>query len=201
MSEEFKSENPDYTSLKRVRLDIKRVSKGRLWNQTAQALSSARAEIRREDAERSEARPRKVRHAEALARAKKLAEAIIDAFESGEMMSALSDAGVRMQQNEDVYQEYLCAFDAHEKDPWDEGKEAECNRLETAAHAASDYLTMNGKGEEQAEYLKALDFIDSPVPSIRLFNVCRAKAGWNVASGCFGACGLAFPSKRWRRPI
>ena len=49
--------------------------------------------------------------------------------------------------------------------------------------------------------MKALDFIDSPVPSMRLFNVCRAKTGgWNDDAGCAGTCGLAYPSKMWFQP-
>ena len=35
---------------------------------------------------------------------------------------------------------------------------------------------------------------------MRLFNVCRAKSGWNIEDGCAGTCGLAYPSKLWRQP-
>ena len=53
------------------------------------------------------------------------------------MLSALSDAGQRMQQrNKEVCQGYLCAFNAHMDDPCDAEKEEKFNRLEAAAHEA-----------------------------------------------------------------
>eukprot|EP00974_Lingulodinium_polyedra_P015888 1542416-Lingulodinium_polyedra.AAC.1 len=55
-------------------------------------------------------------------------------------------------------------------------------------------------GEEQPEYLKAMDFMDVLTPRIRYFNACRAKtSAWDNARNCAGTCGHAFPSKMWYR--
>ena len=47
---------------------------------------------------------------------------------------------------------------------------------------------------------KALDFIDSRGPSLRIFNVCRARARYDARLGNHCSCGFAFPNKLWHRP-
>ena len=56
-----------------------------------------------------------------------------------------------------------------------------------------------GKGALQAEYLKALDFMDSIAPRLRYFNVCRAKTGYDPTSGCSKDCDYALPDTMWRQ--
>jgi len=56
------------------------------------------------------------------------------------------------------------------------------------------------KGDQQVDYLKAGDFVDTIGPNMRMYNVRRAKTRWDDKKGRHCSCGLAHTSKMWRRP-
>ena len=60
----------------------------------------------------------------------------------------------------------------------------ECSKLQ-------DYRTADKYGDEKYSIIKATDFADSPLPGMRVFNLCRAKLADQ------STCGLAFPAKLW----
>ena len=76
-------------------------------------------------------------------------------------------------------------------------------RLEEAEDklaAATGFKTMKEKGEEQPAPLKALDCVDAITPTMRIYNVCRAKTTYDTVKGRRCSCGLAFPAKMWSQP-
>eukprot|EP00974_Lingulodinium_polyedra_P100297 9715135-Lingulodinium_polyedra.AAC.1 len=68
-------------------------------------------------------------------------------------------------------------------DPENEMKQKAVEDAEEKFSASEDYNTFKEKGEKQADYLKAMDFMDILCPRFRYFNVCRARTGWNPKTG------------------
>eukprot|EP00959_Pyramimonas_sp_CCMP1952_P226151 4729163-Pyramimonas_sp.AAC.1 len=66
-------------------------------------------------------------------------------------------------------------------------------------HEMDDYKAAKEKGEQQPEYLKALDFVGNQSDNAQLLGACRMGSGWGEKRE--GACsrGLALPDKLWRR--
>ena len=56
------------------------------------------------------------------------------------------------------------------------------------------------KVDEQIAFRMFFDFMDTFGPDIRVYNVCRAKTGYDQSTGCACSCGLAFPNKLWLQP-
>eukprot|EP00975_Prorocentrum_lima_P062037 12883407-Prorocentrum_lima.AAC.1 len=54
-------------------------------------------------------------------------------------------------------------------------------RAEELVLSRTDYQAYKYYGEKQAEYLKALDFMDILTGKIKFYNDCRAKTNVNVA--------------------
>ena len=42
--------------------------------------------------------------------------------------------------------------------------------------------------------------MDAIGPRMRIYNVCRARAGWNDKKNCQCSCGLSYPAKMWTQP-
>ena len=84
--------------------------------------------------------------------------------------------------------------------PDNEDLRLEAERLHEEVVESGDYLTLKEMGDKQAEHLKSLDFMDTIGPNIRVFNVCRAKTGCDLAKGTACSCGLAYPAKLWTKP-
>ena len=61
--------------------------------------------------------------------------------------------------------------------------------------ASYDDETLTEKGEDQAKYMHALTCVGTLGVSTRVYNDCRAKAGWGKETGLVWSWGLAFPNK------
>ena len=86
------------------------------------------------------------------------------------------------------------------QDPSNEELRLDTERLHEELAQSGDYQTLKETGDQQVEYLKALDFMDTIGPKIRIFNVCRAKSKWDFKKEVACSCGLAYPSKLWLQP-
>ena len=87
----------------------------------------------------------------------------------------------------------LCeAYHKYDNDPTEENLK-QYELIEESYETSRNYKTLAEKGDQQAAFLKALDFADYITQNIRLYNVCRAKSGDQTT------CGLAYPSKLWHQ--
>ena len=73
-------------------------------------------------------------------------------------------------------------------DPTNKVKIELCDEAEAALLADNDFTTASDRGEQQVEFLKALDFDDIVVKGWRVYNLCRAK----TRNGGTKSCGLYF---------
>ena len=194
----FQEANPDYATAQCVKRDLKIANKGRLWVAQAQHISLAKTEI--QQGRGLEENLKGIRKKKAIMqRATLLAQALLNALKSGNLIAAFSAAGQRMKKDDAVGQQYIQAFDEAMDDKDDERKQIRLDNLEEELAQTMDYETCIEYGEKQSAMLKALDFIDAYGEGLRLYNVCRAKTGWNKAQGKHCSCGLAFPAKMWAR--
>ncbi len=186
-----KEAGEDYTKMERVRKDMKAVNKGRVWTGTARSLVQARDEIKGEERETGVRVPRRKRNKMILARAQQLAEALIGLLnQSVFVWQAFESAGERMFKNSKAWDQLQSEYDKFTDDPSDKNLKS-LEELEELWEKSQEYTTLKEKGDQQAAYLKSLDFLDYVTENMRMYNVCRAQVGQN------GTCGLPYPSKLW----
>ena len=82
--------------------------------------------------------------------------------------------------------------------------EASLSHLEAAEEeyaSAGDSEPCKLAGEEQGEYLKALDCIESLTPNVILYNDCKARTSkqGDAELGIPCQCGPAVPAKPWKQ--
>ena len=194
----FRAANPDYATYQGVRRDQKMANKGRLWNSAGQHINKAKQEIQGGRGLEASLKGSKKKKA-IMERAHLLAQALLNSFKSGNLLAAFSAAGERMKENDVTGQQYIRAYDDAMANKDDERRQIRLDNLEPELAQITDYQTCSEYGEKQSAMLKALDFIDAYGEGLRLYNVCRAKTGWNPAEGKHCSCGLAFPAKMWAR--
>ena len=134
-------------------------------------------------------------------RAEKLAAAFLEALKDGQLIGVFEKAGAQLQVSAAVHEEYEEALTVYLQDPLNKEKKKRAEELEQQCAETHDYQTLKEKGVDmQIKYLKALDFVDTLGPSMRVYNVCRARTGWNDELGVACSCGLAYPNKMWHQP-
>ncbi len=181
----------DYCDEVRVRKDMKSINKGQTWANTARSLVEARDEVKAEEQILGVRVPKKQRNKMILHRAQELAEALVGLLhQSVPVWQAFEAAGDRMFKNSKAWDQLQVAYDKYDEHPT-EVNLREVEELEEKWEKSREYTTLAEKGDQQAAYLKALDFLDHVTENMRLYNVCRAKVGQS------GTCGLAYPSKLW----
>ena len=79
-----------------------------------------------------------------MSRAQSLAEAVLDALKAGNFIDAFSEAGKSMEKSEDIAQQYIKAYEAYMKDPYNEGLKEKLDELVAAQAATEDYHTLKG---------------------------------------------------------
>eukprot|EP00974_Lingulodinium_polyedra_P030117 2899918-Lingulodinium_polyedra.AAC.1 len=89
-----------------------------------------------------------------------LAETLVEILQEGGLFEALADAGRRIDRQEKYSHEYQKLFDEFIADPEDETKRKAVEEAEEKFSAFEDYNTFQEMGEKQADYLKAMDFMD-----------------------------------------
>ena len=179
---------------------MKRANKGKEWNARADAMLKARDEIDAENKDTDVKMTSTKRRKAILDRATSLAQAMVEVIKEGGFFEAFAGAGLRMERANDTAELYQKAFDDYMNDPKNEEKKRAVEEMEEAYAATRDYQTCLEKGEQQVDYLKALDFVDTIGPKMRIYNVCRAKTSWDWSRGVACSCGLAFPNKMWYQP-
>ena len=111
------------------------------------------------------------------------------------MMSAFANAGIRLAQMDRVQGPRLIeAYEVFFNNPTKENFEI-MTTLEVEFQKMQEYDCMAEKGNNQVEWLKALDFSDQWTENLCVFNVCQAKL-----PGHRGTCGLCIPAKLWEQP-
>ena len=133
-------------------------------------------------------------------RATSLAQAFIEALKEQNLTDVFGGAGERLTAAASLGANYSEAYDSYMQDPSNEELRLETERLHEELVQSGDYHTLKETGDQQVEYLKALDFMDTIGPNIRIFNVCRAKTGWDPKKGVACSCGFAYPNKLWLQP-
>ena len=203
-SPEERDEDPEYATVSIVHRDLKRYNKGQTWAHTGRHLSECQREIA-EDKKKGlmDDESWKQRKVTARNKARWIASAFIKALEKGDMLKAFATAGGRfegqMGEGPGSYRELNKLYEIYLQDPTNLDKREAVERAEEAFHKARDYTTM-ADDPQQVEYLKALDFVDAISADIRVYNVCRARTGWDAKRNVACSCGLAFPSKLWLQP-
>ena len=181
----------DYMTPERVRKDMKAVNKGKAWADTAKSLVQARDEVKGEEKETGVRVPKRQRNKMILARAQELAEALVGLLnQSIPVWEAFTAAGDRMFKGSKLWDQLQQEYDKFTEDPSDKNLES-LEELEELWEKSQEYTALKEKGDQQADYLKALDFLDHVTENMRMYNVCRAQVGQS------GTCGLAYPSKLW----
>ena len=112
------------------------------------------------------------------------------------MMDAFRRAGMHFgsQEQRKAYEELEELQIAVTMDPTNEAKVKACDEAEAKLTAEDDFTTASDRGDQQTEYLKALDFDDVIVKGWRVYNLCRAKHGDQRT------CGLYYSGKLWTQP-
>ena len=195
----FKEANPDYATAQGVRRDQKIANKGPLWNAQALHIAQAKKELQQGVGPEGGLSRQKKKKA-ILERATLLSQALLSAITSGNLISAFRAAGKRMEEDDQVGQEYIKTFEAAMADKDDERQQIRLDNLEPEIAQTMDYQTCNEYGDKQSAMLKALDFVDAHGEGLRMYNVCRAKTRWDPTTGTHCSCGLAFPAKMWEQP-
>ncbi len=95
-----------------------------------------------------------------------------------------------MFQNSKAWGQLQSEYDKYNDDPSEKNLQS-LEELEELWEKSQEYTTLKEKGDQQAAYLKSLDFLDYVTENMRMYNVCRAQVGQS------GTCGLAYPSKLW----
>eukprot|EP00959_Pyramimonas_sp_CCMP1952_P342181 7168658-Pyramimonas_sp.AAC.2 len=67
--------------------------------------------------------------------------------------------------------------------------------MEKELQEHGSYRTCKNMGAQQAQYLKALDFVSKWSDNINLYHVRRCRAGWDADKNCACSRGLASPNK------
>ena len=132
-------------------------------------------------------------------RAHLLAQALLSSLQNGNLLAAFSAAGRRMKEDNETGLQYIHAYEEAMLDEEDERAQNRLDSAEAEMAMTTDYQTCSEYGVEQAEMLKALDFIDTYGEGLRIYNVCRAKTRYNPDKGKHCSCGMAFPSKLWKK--
>ena len=175
-------------------------NKGELWVQRTKYIVQAKRELA-EEAERSGEGPAGDLKKRAIrARATLLAQAFIEALKEQNLTDVFGSAGERLTAAASLEEDYTEAYDKYLQDPSNEELRLETERLHEELVQSGDYQTLIETGDQQVEYLKALDFMDTIGPNIRIFNVCRAKSKWDFKKEVACSCGLAYPNKLWLQP-
>ena len=136
---------------------------------------------------------------EILARSKTLAKALLNAVSHGKLLSKLAKAGSNFEKHGQQWDELEALYEEFEQAPWDGRLQAAVEEKEAEFTAAMDYKTGEEYGDQQPEFLKAMDFFDEISPDFKLYNLCRANTGWDEQNQKACACGFAFPSKLWKQ--
>eukprot|EP00959_Pyramimonas_sp_CCMP1952_P371140 7772242-Pyramimonas_sp.AAC.1 len=125
---------------------------------------------------------------------------------NGDIFAAFSNAGedmvdaLRCAEEYDILLNRYLAMHGNGEEVQKAAKE-EVEEKEKELHEMGDHKTAKEKGEQQPNYLKALDFVDKWSGNMQLFNVRRRSAGWDTKKENACSCGLDFPEKlRWKGP-
>eukprot|EP00975_Prorocentrum_lima_P058894 12350659-Prorocentrum_lima.AAC.1 len=84
----------------------------------------------------------------------------------------MDDTGRAFDELEIVYKQAMNDASDQNMQAYEQAEELLLSRM--------DYKACQEYGERQAEYLKALDFMDILTDKIRIYNVCRAKTNVNA---------------------
>ena len=194
----LRAEIPDWATPQGVRRDLKMRNKGRLWNMAGQHINAAKLEIK--DGSGLESGLKGHRRKKAIMdRAYLLAQALLNSLRSGSLLAAFRAAGSRMLEDNETGLHYLNAYEEAMLDEDDESAQNCLDCAEAEMAMTTDYQTCSEYGAQQAEMLKALDFIDAYGEGLRIYNVCRAKTRYNSKQDKMCSCGLAFPNKLWKK--
>eukprot|EP00975_Prorocentrum_lima_P018580 3912471-Prorocentrum_lima.AAC.1 len=95
-------------------------------------------------------------------------------------MTAFAAAGWRMDDTSKAFDELELSYKRAMNDASQQNID-EYERAEDLLLSHTDYQACKEYGKRQAEYLKALDFMDILTDKIRFYKVCRAKTNVNAA--------------------
>ena len=198
-STEQKEKRLDYCHINEITRDKNFMNKNMKWIQRSKNMARAKKELT--VAKLLNGLTNKQQKEAIRTRANELAESFLSALTDGGLWEVFEAAGDRMlhvtapisEAYETVYLQYL-------EDPHNSNLKERLEYFQRKLFEAGSYKTMAHTGTAQPQYLKALDFQDSLGPSMRLYNVCRAKTGWDCKRGIACSCGYAYPSKLWWRP-
>ena len=176
----------------------KRKRKGEKWVNKGKCLVQAKNEIREETNNGTcsyDCSTASLRKAAVLDHAGELAKALVEALHAGTYFEAFKAAGDRAYKDSAIAEEWQAAADAYFQNPEGDGLKDRYEAAERALDQTTDYEACAEFGEQQPDFLKALDFCDYLGPKMAVFNVCRRKTGRNRCT-----CGKAYPSKLWKQP-
>ena len=90
-----------------------------------------------------------------------IAEAVAQALVRGKMIDVFLRAGKMRIKTAELADEYEVLFNKFANDPKNEESRNQVEEMEAKFAATGGYDTSKEKGDQQVEYLKALDFVDS----------------------------------------
>ena len=156
----LRAETPDWATPQGVRRDLKMQNKGRLWNQAGQHINAAKTELRNGSSLENSLKGHR-RRQEIMKRAYLLAQALLNSLSSGNLLEAFRAAGSRMLEDNETGLHYVNAYEQAMLDESDEEAQNCLDCAETEMAMTTDYQTCSEYGAQQAEMLKAIDFIDA----------------------------------------
>ena len=158
-------------------MSIRLKAKGDNWVRSSKAISKAKKDLQQKR-ERGEKITQQEMKERAITEGKKqLLDALLEALKDGDFFGALTSAGKRMNTIADKEKNYTEVLKTYlYSNVNNEGVHRVMVDIKQEELAAlNDYVACKMQGDQQAEYLKTLDFLDIIAPKVRRYNVCRRR--------------------------
>ena len=170
-TQEQRGQHPTYCEMPTITRDKNLANKEESWVNRARHIAEAKRELTEEAKRDGVSLSGKQKKQAIWARADELAKAFLAALKHDNLMKVFSSAGDRMLNvTAKASEEYDAACSRCLQNPDDKELQLEVERLEDTLFQTRDYKTLIEKGDQQPEYLKALDFMDMIGPSLRVYN-------------------------------